>query len=66
MTGGGLLRGARTRTVRYARMTAEDATELAAVFWQVARRQVGDAAADVRPRLARSVERARRATAIRR
>ena len=66
MTGGGLLRGARTRTARYARMTVEDATELASVFWQVARRQATDAAAVVVPRLARSVQRARRAATTRR
>ena len=61
MTLSGLVGAARARTARYARMTAEDATELAAVFWQVARRQASDAAAGVGPRLARSVERARNA-----
>ena len=36
---GGLLRRARGGAAKYARMTAEDAVELGAVFWQVARRQ---------------------------
>jgi len=66
MSSGDLLRGARARTGRYARMTFEDATELATVFWQVARRQARDAAAGLGPRLSRGAERARRAAGTRR
>jgi hypothetical protein len=60
MTPGELLRGAGARSDRYARMTAEDAVELGAVFWQVARRQATDAAGALGVRLGRSPRRARR------
>jgi len=66
MSSAELLRGAPRRTARYARMTAEDVTELSAVFWQVARRQARDAAAGLGPLLGRWAERARRAAASRR
>jgi hypothetical protein len=61
-----LPRGVRARAAYLARITAEDATELAAVFWQVARRQARDAAVDAGPCLLRVAQRARRAATPRR
>ena len=60
MSPGDLLRRARGDAAKYARMTAEDAVELGAVFWQVARRQATDAAAGFAGRLGRSPRAARR------
>jgi len=54
------LRRARGGAAKYARMTAEDAAELGAVFWQVARRQAKDAAAAAGGRLGRSLRDAQR------
>jgi hypothetical protein len=59
MSPGGLLHRARGGAAKYARMTAEDAVELGAVFWQVARRQATDAAAGAGGRLRRSLRRGR-------
>jgi hypothetical protein len=42
VSAGGLLRTARDGAARRARMTGEDAVQLADVFWQVARRQAKD------------------------
>jgi hypothetical protein len=55
-----LVRRARGGAVKYARMTAEDAVELGAVFWQVARRQATDAVGALDGRLGRSLRRVRR------
>ena len=60
MSAVGLLRRARGGAVKYARRTAEDAVELGAVFWQVARRQAKDAAAAAGGRLGRSLRDAQR------
>ena len=60
MSAAELVRRARGATAKYARMTVEDAVELGAVFWQVARRQATDAVGALDGRLGRARRRARR------
>jgi vacuolar-type H+-ATPase subunit H len=47
-----LLRAARDEAAKLARLTREDAEQLAAVFWQVASRQARDARDELRRSLA--------------
>ena len=65
MNAGGLLLRAWGGAQKYARMTAEDAAELGAVFWQVARRQGKDAATGLGARAGRSLRRVRRSAGAR-
>jgi hypothetical protein len=63
---GALMRRARGGAAKYARMTAQDAAELGAVFWQVARRQATDAAVGLGGRTRRRLRRALRSRGTRR